>query len=106
MIAMPTQAFVRRIAVAAALATLSCRKHEIGAGVNDSTFVAAMASLRRLPPAAMLDSASRKRSRDSVLQHFHLTAAQMEQAATILARDPNRAAAIWSAIEKKQNTPR
>ena len=103
---MPTQAFVRRIAVAAALATLSCRKHEIGAGVNDSTFVAAMASLRRLPPAAMQDSASRMRSRDSVLRHFHLTAAQMEEAATILARDPNRATAIWSAIERKQNTPR
>jgi hypothetical protein len=74
--------------------------------VNDSTFVAAMASLRRLPPVAMRDSATRMRSRDSVLRHFHLTAAQMEQAAEILARDPNRAAAIWVAIEKKQNTPR
>ena len=103
---MPTRAFPRIFAIAAALATLSCRKHDIGAGVNDSAFVAAMASLRRLPPAAMQDSASRLRSRDSVLRHFHLTAAQMEQAAEILARDPNRAMAIWIAIEKKQNTPR
>jgi hypothetical protein len=103
---MPTRAFARRIVLAALLATPSCRRHDIGAGVNDSTFVAAMASLRRLPPVAMRDSATRMRSRDSVLRHFHLTAAQMEQAAEILARDPNRAAAIWVAIEKKQNTPR
>jgi hypothetical protein len=78
---------------------LACRTGDLVSGVSDSTFVRAMVSLRRLPSATVLDSASRGRMRDSILTALGIRAAQLESAATRLADDPVRAAALWHAIE-------
>ncbi|MBV6521430.1 MAG: hypothetical protein MNPFHGCM_01568 [Gemmatimonadaceae bacterium] len=75
-------------------------------GISDSAFVAAMAGLRRLPVHSMIDSASRMAARDSILRANGLTAAQLEAAAAALASDPGRAAAIWDAVTRKENSPR
>ena len=83
----------------------ACDRKELAPGISDSTFVSAMAGLRRLPAAAMVDSASRVRARDSVLRRYRLTPVQLESAASALAADPERANAVWIAIERKMNTP-
>jgi hypothetical protein len=88
------------------LASVACRRDEIISGVSDSAFVGAMAELRRVQNDMSLDSARRKMARDSVLQGRGLTPDEMERAARALGRDPNRAAAIWQAIELRVNEPR
>jgi hypothetical protein len=88
------------------LASGGCRRHVIAGGLSDSTFVAAIAGLRRLPAQSMVDSASRSRARDSVLKHYGVTAAQLESAAAALANSPDRAAGLWAEITKKENMPR
>jgi hypothetical protein len=88
-----------------AAAALACERKELAPGVTDSTFVGAMAGLRRLPASAMVDSASRKRARDSILRRYQVTGVQLESAASKLASEPERAAAVWSAIERRMNTP-
>jgi hypothetical protein len=70
--------------------------------MSDSTFVAAMASLRRLPAGALGDSLSRQRARDSILKHYRVTPAQLESAATALAESPDRAAAVWAEIGRRE----
>jgi hypothetical protein len=55
-----------------AAAALACERKELAPGVTDSTFVGAMAGLRRLPASAMVDSASRKRARDSILRRYQV----------------------------------
>jgi len=98
------------LAVLLPLATLTvplgCRPQSLAGGISDSTFVAAMAGLRRLPAHAMVDSASRMRARDSILKHYGLTTAQLEAAAASLSSNPDRAAAVWDAVGKKENAPR
>ena len=83
-----------------------CKRHVLAAGVSDSTFVSAMASLRRLPARYMVDSASRLRARDSILTHYGLTVAKLEAAAAAVAASPTRAGALWAEISKKENAPR
>lgn len=76
-----------------------CTPNEIVDGVTESTYVRAMVELRKLPTGAVPDSAARARTRDSVLGSLRITAAQLESAAVTLARDPERAARVWQAIE-------
>lgn len=78
---------------------LGCRRGEISDGVSDSTYVRTMVALRKLPLGPFEDSIPRLRMRDSVLRHFGLTAAQLESASAALASQPDRAAALWRAIE-------
>lgn len=85
--------------------TLACRGNALG-GMSDSTFVGAMAGLRRMPVASMVDSAHRLAARDSILRYYGITAAQLESAAAALAKSPDRAAALWEAISRKENSPR
>ena len=94
------------VAALVMLASVACRRDEIISGVSDSAFVGAMAELRRVQNDMSLDSARRKMARDSVLQGRGLTPDEMERAARALGRDPNRAAAIWQAIELRVNEPR
>lgn len=88
------------------LATVGCQQHVLAGGISDSTFVAAMAGLRRLPAHAMVDSASRMHARDSILKHYGLTVAQLEAAAASLSANPDRAAEVWDAVSRKENAPR
>src|SRR5690348_10505013 len=75
-----------------------CRRGELVAGVNDSTFVATMAELRATQQRG-LDSAELARARQGVLQRRGLTLEQLERAANALADDPERAANVWHAID-------
>ena len=93
------------VAALVMLASVACRRDEIISGVSDSAFVGAMAELRRIQNDMSLDSARRKMARDSVLQGRGLTPEEMERAARALGRDPNRASAIWQAIELRMNEP-
>lgn len=83
----------------------ACRSSEIVGGVNDSTFVRAMVALRRLPNGLIGDTVGRARMRDSVLHSLGISAVQLESAATKLAGDPNRAAALLQAIERSSAPP-
>jgi hypothetical protein len=97
--------------LAVAVATAACFGRSVPPGdVDDSTFVAAMADLRRAvqPGGAetMRDSAGRQAIRDSILQHYHMTAAALESTASHLVdRPPARADAILRAIDRKVSTP-
>src|SRR5215213_7450059 len=93
------------VAALVVLASVACRRDEIISGVSDSAFVGAMAELRRIQNDASLDSARRKMARDSVLQGRGLTPAEMERAARALARDPERASALWQEIDRRVQTP-
>ncbi|HEX8851456.1 MAG TPA: hypothetical protein VF761_18150 [Gemmatimonadaceae bacterium] len=73
-------------------------------GVSDSAFVATMADLRRLegtPSDSMAMSAARRR----VLQQRGLTGDQLERAARALAADPERATAVFEAIQRRAIAP-
>jgi hypothetical protein len=71
----------------------------------DSTFVATLAELRRavLPGGAETtrDSAGRAAVRDSILRKYHVTPLALEDIARGLSRDPNHAAEILRAIDRK-----
>jgi hypothetical protein len=86
------------LAIAPLILANSCRRDPIFVEMSDSTFVRTMVALRNLTigPA---DTAARARQRDSVLRVFGVTAAQVESTALRLSNDPERAAAIWRAIE-------
>ena len=80
----------------------ACRDGALAAGVSDSAYVSAMVGLREVARDTMLpDSAARAAARDSILQGQGLTAEQLEQASRALAADPERAAAVWRAIEQR-----
>ena len=85
------------LVIAALLA--GCRKQPLAPGVSDSAFVRAMAGLRRLPTGTTVDHLVRDRMRDSILRANGVTGPQLESAASALASDPDRAAAIWRAID-------
>jgi len=76
----------------------ACRSDRVFVGMSDSTYVRTMIALRKLPIVSG-DSAGRARQRDSILAAFGVTSAQLESTAVRLSRDPERAAAIWRAIE-------
>ena len=73
-------------------------------GVRDSTFVATMSDLRRAEATAS-DSAGMAAGRRRILQQRGLTPAQLEAAARKLGDDPDRALAVWQAIERRAVQP-
>ena len=79
----------------------ACRHSELSTGVSDSTFVRVMAELKRVRDAPGIDSGQRAARRDSTLQKFGLTPAQLEAAAKQLARNPARAQTVWQAVERR-----
>jgi hypothetical protein len=83
-----------------AILLAACTRSEIIPGVRDSTFVATMADLRRAE-ATTSDTTALAASRRRILQQRGLTAARLEQAARALGDDPERALAIWQAIERR-----
>lgn len=82
----------------------ACSNGEIIPGVRDSTFVATMADLRRAE-ATDHDPATLAASRQRILQQRGLTSDRMQAAARKLADDPDRAVAIWQAIERRAIEP-
>jgi len=90
---------VTHAALIVCLGAAGCHRGEIVAGVSDSSFVRAMAELRRVNSDAALDSAAKASARAAVLQREGLTPAQLERAATALADDPGRAGAVFAAID-------
>jgi hypothetical protein len=93
---------MRRLRHPAFLAILlaACSPGEIVPGVRDSTFVATMADLRRVEATAE-NTSELAASRRRILQQRGLTAEQLESAARALGDDPERALAIWRAIDKR-----
>lgn len=73
-------------------------------GVSDSAFVASMADLRRIG-AVGADSTATSAARRRVLQQRGLTTEQLERAARALAADPERATAIFEAIQRRAVAP-
>lgn len=94
---------VRTLAVclALALATAACGRDTLAEGVTDSAFVATMAELERVERTPGLDSSARVAARTAALQRRGLTPTQIEAAAIALADDPERALALYRAIDRK-----
>jgi hypothetical protein len=91
----------RRLALLAIVPLIlasACRRDPVFVEMSDSTFVKTMVALRTLPIGTP-DTAARARQRDSILKVFGVTAAQLESTTARLASDPERAVAIWRAIE-------
>src|SRR5512132_2174698 len=87
------------------VALAGCRQQPLATGVTDSTFVRVMVGLRRLPTGNSFDRGVRDRSRDSILKANGVSAGQIESAAVSLASHPDRAAAIWRAIDGRAANP-
>ena len=83
----------------------ACRRGEIIGGVSDSAFVSAMAALERINENAELDSSDRADARATVLQSRGLAPETVERAARALAKDPDRALAIWRKITMQAAEP-
>lgn len=64
---------------------------------RDSTFVATMVELRRIPAGPPADSALRQ----AVLRRRGVTARELEAVAAELADDPARAARVWRRIDQQ-----
>ena len=79
---------------------MGCARGDIVPGVSDSAFVATMADLRRAQ-GSMLDSVTLAAARKRILQQRGLTVEQMDRAARALASDPQRAADLFDAIDKR-----
>lgn len=95
---------MRVILPSAALALLvaaGCRSRDIVRGVPDSTFVATIAELRRVPQLAPADSGRRQTLRDSIMRVHRVTREQLDAAARTLAERPSRAKSVWDAIDAK-----
>lgn len=91
----------RRLALLAIVPLIlanACRRDPVFVEMSDSTFVRTMVALRTLP-IGTVDTVARARQRDSILKVYGVTAAQLESTAARLASDPERAVAIWRAIE-------
>jgi len=69
-------------------------------GVSDSAFVATMAELRRAE-GSTTDTVALAAARRRILQQRGLTVEQMDRAARALANDPQRAADLFGAIDKR-----
>lgn len=87
--------------LALALPAAACDREALADGVTDSAFVATMAELERVDRAPGLDSSARVAARTAALQRRGLTPAQIEAAAAALADDPERALALYRAIDRK-----
>ncbi len=94
--------FSRRCAlVLLLLGTVACPGRGQLAGMSDSTFVAVMARLHRIDADERLSREERDSLRQQALQEEGLEPEQLEEAARSLADDPERALAIWRAIERR-----
>jgi hypothetical protein len=92
------------LSIAAALLLLSvtaCPQNSQLAGMTDSTFVDVMARLHQIETDERLSREERDSLRLVALQEEDLSPEQLEEAARSLAREPERALAIWQAIERK-----
>ena len=89
-----------RVAAVAA-AAVGCRPGAATGGVDDSTFVATMAELRRIQSDVTLDEARRAAARDSVLQRRGLTPQDLVRAAQAMAADEQRATRVWQSIDRR-----
>ena len=69
--------------------------------VDDSTFVATMVELHAVDTGPPRDSSARAAARRAVLARRGLSAERLERAARLLADDPERASAVWSAINRR-----
>jgi hypothetical protein len=85
------------LALLPVLSAGGCGRDPVFSEVSDSTYIKTMIALRRLP-VGTIDSTSRARQRDSILNAFGVTAKQLEDIAIRLAEDA-RAPAIFRAIE-------
>ena len=94
----PTRILSALLLSAVLLVAGACSRDPVFSEMSDSTFIKTMIALRKLPIGAA-DTVVRARQRDSVLQVFGVTAAQLESVAVRLAGDPARAAVIFRAIE-------
>ena len=83
----------------------ACRRGEIIGGVTDSAFVGTMAALERINVNAEMDSSARAAARATVLQSRGLAPEMLERAARALAKDPDRALAIWRKISMQAAEP-
>lgn len=73
-------------------------------GISDSTFVRTIAALHEINADTALDSAGRAHARTQLLQERGLTPDALERAARALAADPERALAVWTAIDEHART--
>ena len=87
------------------LLATSCRSDRVFRTMSDSTFVNVMVELRKLPVGVSDDVNARAARRDSILRKFDVTGPDLESTAVRLARDPERATAIWRVIEASGFTP-
>ena len=93
----PVRRYLTLLALLPVLGAGGCRRDPVFSEVSDSTYLKTMIALRRLP-VGTIDSTSRARQRDSILNAFGVTAKQLEDIAIRLAEDA-RAPAIFRAIE-------
>ena len=84
---------------------MGCDRRGGGSGLDDSTFVAAMADLRRVHADSAISVAERDSARRKILQGRGLTPAELDKHARALAEDPERAVLVWQALERKMLTP-
>lgn len=83
-----------------ACAIVGCARGDIVPGVSDSAFVATMADLRRAQ-GSTTDTVALAAARKRILQQRGLTVEQLDRAGRALANDPQRAADIFDAIDKR-----
>lgn len=95
---------MRRLLVWTIAASLAGCRATPNAPLSDSTFVSVMGDLRhlqdtlgRLPDSSM---------RAIVLRRYRVTADQVEATARALGDDPDRAANVWHAIDRRANEGR
>jgi hypothetical protein len=83
-----------------ACAIVGCARGDIVPGVGDSAFVATMADLRRAQ-GTTTDTVALAAMRHRILQQRGLTVEQLDRAGRALANDPQRAADLFDAIDKR-----
>ena len=83
------------------LGVMGCDRRGSGAGLDDSTFVATMAELRRVHADTGLGAAQQDSARQKVLQTRGLTPDELDSYALDLAEDPERAVLVWQALERR-----
>ena len=83
------------VPLAILFAVVACRKAEAPLGARDSTFVATMVELRRIPAGTPADSITR----NAVLRRRRVTPGELEAVASELAADPARAVRVWRQID-------
>lgn len=73
--------------------------------VGDSTYVRTMADLRRLEDTSKQDSAARAAARRAILAKHGVTVQALDATARELASEPDRAVAVWKAVDQRLQPP-